>query len=100
MEDQRRTESVITSGLQKIPDFSVFPVKCRKDTLSVFKFYLRKEFFRWEFLNVMLKVWILNLFLQGLGMTLFYGSPHRPHQYRFGSLMALMRHAKRGHRKI
>ena len=54
-----------------------------------------------EFLNVMLKVWMKywNLFLQGLGMTLFMG-PHRPHQYRFRFSDGTDAPQQRGHRKI
>ena len=51
-----------------------------------------------EFLNVMLKVWMKywNLFLQGLGMTLFMGLLTVLISTVFGSLMALMRRSNVG----
>lgn len=56
-----------------------------------------------EFLNVMLKVWMKywNLFLQGLGMTLFMGSPHPvliSTVFRFSDGTDAPQ--QRGHRKI
>ena len=67
-------------------------------TFVCFQVLSTKGVFQMEFLNVMLKVWMKywNLFLQGLGMTLFMGLLTVLISTVFGSLMALMRRSNVG----